>query len=257
MFKAALFLRRFLKSNSGILLEKRSSSRILETKEDKILSKKKVTKRLYEEERKLNGMTKHEISEFKKQLKVNQNHLVFHASNIDAIYDPYKPSVAKSEFTDYDLGEMYLHQAKLKESWENGYTNFLLNHLHFIDSEYDFDDESDSLLFKTKRHQEIDLENYESRFGGEGINLQKHSKNNMNSTINQLVSHLKMNSPRQISYNKLDTDIVSLVNKIDNEYLKRFHRENYMKFQDIGKQMAQDNLLKRLSGGLTKGELGY
>ncbi len=87
------------------------------------------------------------------------------------------------KFTDYDFSEMFEKQADMESSREKSYENFIKNKLHYLDSEYDYNFSHENLIFKTKNHQQVDLENYKTILDSSGIEIQKHDNNRLNTNL--------------------------------------------------------------------------
>ena len=81
----------------------------------------------------------------------------------------------------------------------------------------------------------IDLENYSTVIDDDGIDLIRYVKNNkMNDEIKDMISHLKEKSVFKIKFEKLDDKLVKELNDIWEDYVHKFHRDNFMEFEDCG-----------------------
>lgn len=88
---------------------------------------------------------------------------------------------------------MFNFQVDYEKDRQKGYVNFIKNKLHYFDVEYDFENADEDDIFKTNTKVVVDLENFDSWFGPEGINVDKHSsQTNIDEDIKNLVSHIKV-----------------------------------------------------------------
>jgi len=57
-----------------------------------------------------------------------------------------------------------------------------------------------------------------------GLSLGKHRRsNNFSSELRELIVHLKRNSKKKIEFERLDPELLRLVNNIDDNYVRNFH----------------------------------
>jgi hypothetical protein len=159
--------------------------------------------------------------------------LQFTRDEIDSLKDPYKEEKSHKKLDDYSLSNMYNFQKVYDEEKQNGYLNFMKNKLHYLDIAYDFEKSETEPILKTKDHIIIDLENYETVVADIGIDITQNNQNNFNSTMMDLMSHIKKTSKFKIYFEKLDKKLVHEINQIDDEYLKDFHRDNFLDYDDL------------------------
>ncbi len=78
---------------------------------------------------------------------------------------------------------MFNHQTDYEDLKQESYKNFIRNRLHYLDSEYDYEQEDSNDIFKTSSHIIVDLENYKTIYETKGIHLDKNLENMMEKPI--------------------------------------------------------------------------
>ena len=118
----------------------------------------------------------------------------FDPKELEHIPDPYDGGKEDPRFDSYTLNKMFNFQVDYEKDRQKGYVNFIKNKLHYFDVEYDFENADEDDIFKTNTKVVVDLENFDSWFGPEGINVDKHAEQtNIDEDIKNLVSHIKVN----------------------------------------------------------------
>ncbi len=81
----------------------------------------------------------------------------------------------------------------------------------------------------------IDLENYSTVVDSKrGADVAKHIiTNNVDSSLRDLLSHLKSKSKYKIMYEKLSPVILSQVNDLSDQNVKDFHQNAFIRFRDF------------------------
>ena len=59
------------------------------------------------------------------------------------------------------------------------------------------------------------------------------SAGNINQPASNLTKSIKMNSKKKILYEAIDKDLLALMNQINNESLKNFHRDLFIKGENL------------------------
>ena len=57
---------------------------------------------------------------------------------------------------------------------------------------------------------------------------------------------LKNNGKFSIPLEKLNDDVVEYLNSFEDSYLKSFHHDNFLKFEEFGAEMGLENFKKNL-----------
>ncbi len=61
-----------------------------------------------------------------------------------------------------------------------------------------------------------------------------------------MVAHLKKKSKFKISYEKLDDQIVAQLNEMKDDYIKNFHKDNFLDFKNISIQLKKKEMLANI-----------
>ncbi len=171
----------------------------------------------------------------------------FTKEQLASIKDPYEKKDVDPIYNTYILNEMFNYQDDYQKDRETGYENFVKNKLHYFDVQLDFANESQDKIFKTSSNVVVDLENFITDFRIHGIDIPKHSENNnMSSTMKELISHLKLKTKHKIFYEKLDPNILNFMNDITNKDVKRFHRDNFLRFTDYSMSLKRDEIMNKM-----------
>ena len=171
----------------------------------------------------------------------------FELKQLKSFKDVYDSNAVDPNFDEYVLNEMFNFQSDYDLQRQDGYVNFIKNKLNYYDTEYNYEDENDgSNIFKTNSCNIVDLENFRTETRTPGMNLSRHISNNLDETLLNLISHLKNKSKYKILYEKLDPALLELVNDLENDDIKDFHRDNYLNFKDYSMALKKDEILARL-----------
>lgn len=171
------------------------------------------------------------------------NEFDFTRNDIEHIEDPYTESKKNPKFDEYMIGSMHNFQKNYEKEKQNGYLNFMKNKLHYLDIAYNFENNESEPIIKTKNHKIVDFENYNTLIDDNGMNVTKNMVNNFESSMKQLVGHIKETSLYRIKFENLDKKMVGMVNDIDDGYLKDFHRDNFLEFTNFGKDLKKQEIL--------------
>lgn len=171
----------------------------------------------------------------------------FELKQVKSFKDVYDVNAVDPNFDEYVLNEMFNFQTDYDLQRQDGYVNFIKNKLNYYDTEYNYEDENDgSNIFKTNSCNIVDLENFRTETRAPGMNLSRHINNNLDETLLNLISHLKNKSKYKILYEKLDPALLELINDLENNDIKDFHRDNYLNFKDYSMALKKDEILDRL-----------
>ena len=171
----------------------------------------------------------------------------FNKDQLENVQDPYDEKAVDPNYDDFILNKMFNFQSNYEKDRRTGYVNFIKNKLHFIDVEYDFDNADENDIFKTNSHIIVDLENYQTKVGDEGVDISKHLfTNNINKSMKDMISHLKSRSKYKILYEKLDPTLLEQVNDISNDMVKHFHRDNFLLFKDFSLILKKEQIISNI-----------
>lgn len=170
----------------------------------------------------------------------------FSAGELDDVNDPYDEKAVDPYYDEYVLNKMFSFEKDYVKDRRIGYVNFIKNKLHFVDVEYDYDNASESDLFKMNSRSIIDIENFSTKMRSNGVDIAKHlHTTNIDKSLKDLISHLKSRSKYKILYEKLDPTLLDQVNDISNENVKNFHRDNFLHFTDFSLLLKNEELLNK------------
>lgn len=140
-----------------------------------------------------------------------------------------------------------------------GHNQFILNKLNKVDAEYNYERYSELDVFKTSSNIQVNFNEFALKIAKVGIEFKNHAEqNNLSEHITKLAIHLKENSEFKIEYEQLDSDVIDSLNQISNDYLKEFHRDNFIEFKDFGIFLTKEGMVKNYE--MTKiigNETGY
>ena len=170
----------------------------------------------------------------------------FNLKDLKSRKDFYDGDIIDPNFDEYVLGQMFSVQKNYDDDRQIGYVNFIKNKLNNFDTDQDFSSGDDSDIFKTNSATIVDLENFKTECQTPGMNLAKHIYNNhIDDSLLNLISHLKNKSKYKILYEKLDPALLELVNDVDNDDIKDFHRDNFLFFKDYSMALKKDEILSK------------
>ncbi len=150
------------------------------------------------------------------------------------------------DYDDFTLSEMFEFEKNYSGNRKQGYVNFVKNKFHYYDVRMSYEDIVQGNLVKTPSKNVTDLENYEVNVSFRGLDIPKHMDNNMNNPIKDLVYHLKLKSKYKISYEKLESTVLTQVNDITNKNVKDFHQNNFIFFKDFTSDLDRIRVMKKL-----------
>ena len=94
----------------------------------------------------------------------------------------------------------------------------------------------------------VNLEKFESKFKLIGVNLPEYTEtNNFNEPIKELILHLKHKSKFKIYYEKLDPNLLDLVNDVRNMDIKHFHRDNFLRFSNFSNELLNSAIVSKVN----------
>ncbi len=148
--------------------------------------------------------------------------------------DPYDESLVDKNFDEFVLNDMFNRQTTYEQDRQEAYVQFIVNKLKLFDTEFDYNNAEDDEIFKQNTSIIVDLDNFATKITGHGINIEKHIETcNIDKPLRDLVSHIKENSHIKITYEKLDPNLVAMVNEVDDRVIRPFHRDSFMKFKNM------------------------
>lgn len=195
----------------------------------------------------------------KKLTKERHLEIMFTKDELKAVKDPYQDHSDDPEYTDYVLNNMFNFQDDYEQDRKNGYVNFVKNKLHYFEVEFDYDS-GDKDLFKTSTTEIVDLEDFNTVVQSTGgADIEKHAEStNIETSMKNLIAHLKMKTKFKIYYEKLDPSLIAQINDIKNEDVKNFHRDNFIFFKDFSPELKVSEMYKNFDETLYLGEqMGY
>lgn len=110
-----------------------------------------------------------------------------------------------------------------------------------------FDEGIPDTLFRTSTSDVIDLDKFETLVKNRGASFGKHIETcNINEPIKELIIHLKQKVKFKIFYEKLDPTLLDQINEINNIDVKRFHRDNYLRYTDYSAELKRNEIFSKL-----------
>ena len=185
--------------------------------------------------------------------------VMFTKDQLNRIKDPYEDKVTDPVYNDYVLNKMFNFQQDYENDRKYGYVNFVKNKLHYFDVEFNYEN-GDNELFKTSTQTIIDLENFQTRVTNiGGVDIEKHSDTtNIETTMRDLIAHLKLKTRFKIYYEKLDPNLLAQINDMTNLEVKNYHRDNFLFFKDFAPQLKQGEIMSNFDAiKEISGKLGY
>lgn len=184
------------------------------------------------------------LNKTKKLVKQRNLAVMFTKDQLNRVKDPYDDKVTDPVYNDYVLNKMFNFQEDYENDRKFGYVNFVKNKLHYFDVEFNYE-AGDNELFKTSTTQIIDLENYQTKITNRGgVDIEKHSDTtNIETTMRDLIAHLKLKTRFKIYYEKLDPTLLSQINDITNVEVQKYHRDNFLFFKDFSGQLKKEEIM--------------
>ncbi len=91
------------------------------------------------------------------------------------------------------------------------------------------------------------MENFETHVGTFGVDIDSHiSTTNIQNSVKDLVTHLKMKTKYKIYYEKLDPTMLEMLNGMTNDDVSHFHRDNFMIFKDFSAELKRNEMFADL-----------
>ena len=232
-----VMLTKFVKSHAT------NNKRILSTVKKMSKLNKKINKRLNQKRNK-----ERILADKEKVTTIDAGLSDFHITenDLNLLEDPYKDK-NNGDNDKFIVNKMYTFQNNYEKEKHKGYLNFIKNKLHYLDTDEDFEDNDKGNIFKTNSHVIADLENYSTIVEIKGVDIASHLENNFDGTMANLVIHLKDKSQYKIDFEKLDDTLLKQINSVDNDYVKEFHKDNFMKFTNFGRQLKKDNMIRNIA----------
>ena len=172
---------------------------------------------------------------------------VFTKDQLLRIKDPYADNHVDPTYNSYTLNKMFNFQSDYDKDREQGYINFVKNRLHYFDVQPDFESKGKLSVFKTSTHKVVDLENFKTLVAPiGGVDIENHADTtNIDNSMKELISHLKLKTKYKIYYEKLDPTLLAQINDITNFNVKDYHRDNYLFFKDFSLELKKGEIMSQ------------
>lgn len=125
------------------------------------------------------------------------------------------------------------------------YVQFIKNTLFDSNAKETFINPEDNLFLELP-DKLVGIEDFKTIIGIDGIDLKKILKStNISKSYKNLLAGIKTKSPYELNYETMDKVVLHQINDINNNIVKEFHKDNFMRFKNLSYRMKRNSILKK------------